>query len=212
MPKYFEFEVAVKDIKPRIWRRFLLPVTASFRHLHDAIQDSSGAWVDYHLHSFQATGRGGPDICGTPTDPDDVYVGDTPAPDSRKVRLASWFPSTPPLGPRPKCVYAYDFGDGWKVDVQLRAIVDTPEKFRRRLLAGARRFPMEDCGGTWGYQKCCDTLARAAGGPPMDDDDPEEWTEHLEWMGPWRPDDWKVADEQADFELPARRSIKGKVW
>ena len=40
MPRYFEFDVALQEIQPRIWRRFLLRATSSFTHLHMAIQES----------------------------------------------------------------------------------------------------------------------------------------------------------------------------
>ena len=59
MPRYFEFDVALQEIQPRIWRRFLLRTTSSFAHLHMAIQESFG-WKDYlsllntHPSSFSA--------------------------------------------------------------------------------------------------------------------------------------------------------------
>ena len=37
MPTYFEFEVSLQGIKPRIWRRFQLRATATFADLHWAI-------------------------------------------------------------------------------------------------------------------------------------------------------------------------------
>ncbi len=209
MPKYFEFEIAAQGIRPRIWRRVLLPVTATFRHLHNAIQDASGSWFDYHLHAFNAPGRGGEELCGSPSDPDDFFGNTTT--DSRKVRLSKWFPTSMPQGPRPHCVYTYDFGDDWKVDIQLRRIVESPDKFARRLVAGARRFPAEDCGGTWGYEKCCMVLDWKAGGPMPDDADLEEWTEYAEWIGYWQPDDWNVDEERDKFEAKGRRHRTGRI-
>mgnify|MGYP000946325934 CR=1 FL=1 len=209
MPTYCEFEVSLKDIRPRIWRRFLLEASGTFQHLHDAIQDASGAWVDGHLHSFRASVRDRADICGTPGDPDDVFETD-PVRDSRKVRLRDWFPAVVPAGSRPGCVYAYDFGDGWMADVRLRRIVELPERFHRRLVAGALRFPPEDCGGPWGYQECLAVLAWSAGGPCPEDGDPAEWRERLEWLGEWRPD-WDPDAEKAEFDTarPVRRVRDG---
>ena len=37
MPKYFEFEISLLDIQPRIWRRFRLTADSSFETLHNAI-------------------------------------------------------------------------------------------------------------------------------------------------------------------------------
>ncbi len=136
MPRYYEFDVAMKDIKPRIWRRMRLPVSATFGDLHDAIQDASGSWVNEHLHAFRTSFRGD-EICGTPGD--DVFDSDTR--DSRRTRLSKWFPVRTPTGRRPRCVYCYDFGDGWRAEVVLRRILESDETFGRRLVAGDRRFP-----------------------------------------------------------------------
>ena len=38
MPRYYEFEVSLQELQPRIWRRFLLRTTATFAQLHQAIQ------------------------------------------------------------------------------------------------------------------------------------------------------------------------------
>ena len=45
MPDYFEFEVELAGVKPRIWRRFLVPKCATFLDLHQAIQDAGGGLV-----------------------------------------------------------------------------------------------------------------------------------------------------------------------
>ena len=42
MPDYFEFEVELTGVKPRIWRRFLVPKGATFLDLHQATQDACG--------------------------------------------------------------------------------------------------------------------------------------------------------------------------
>ena len=52
MPKYFDFEVSLLEIEPRIWRRFRLAVVSSFETLHDAIQDSFG-WQRRHLYEYR---------------------------------------------------------------------------------------------------------------------------------------------------------------
>ena len=48
----YQFKVALRGIKPPIWRRILVPAKYSFWDLHVAIQDSMG-WLDYHLHLFR---------------------------------------------------------------------------------------------------------------------------------------------------------------
>jgi hypothetical protein len=201
MPRYFEFELAVREITPRIWRRVLLPVDASFQQLHQAIQDGSGSWVDYHLHAFRPDHRSDEDLCGTP-DEDDP---DRRVRDSKRVRLDSWFdPGV--AGGKQKCLYNYDFGDDWEVDVAILGVMELPETFKRRLIGGARRFPPEDCGGPLGYEQCVRVAEWAQRKrkrePGMTE---EEALERLEWLGQWRPDNWDFNEVRIDFDKPARR-------
>ena len=52
MRAYLEFEVSLRYITPRIWRRFQITANATFLDLHRAIQDSFG-WQYAHLWQFQ---------------------------------------------------------------------------------------------------------------------------------------------------------------
>jgi hypothetical protein len=47
----YQFKIALKDVKPPIWRRIRVPETYTFWDLHVAIQNVMG-WSDYHLHLF----------------------------------------------------------------------------------------------------------------------------------------------------------------
>ena len=48
----YQFKIALKGIKPPIWRRIQVPETYTFWDLHVAIQDIVG-WSDYPLHEFE---------------------------------------------------------------------------------------------------------------------------------------------------------------
>ena len=174
MANYIEFEVSLRNIKPRIWRRFLLKTTSSFYDLHMAIQEAFG-WANCHLFEFQTGGRGRESIAGMP-DPHGGYGDDVPA--ARKVRLLSYFSGKG--GER--CIYLYDFGDGWEHDVKAVALQTQEGKLQRMLLKGARACPLEDCGGVTGYTRWVDFLA--TGVDPWDED-PEE---ARAWLGDWAPD------------------------
>ena len=52
MPKYFELEISLLDIQPRILRRFQLLTSSNFETLHNAIQDALG-WQRKHLYEFR---------------------------------------------------------------------------------------------------------------------------------------------------------------
>ena len=107
MPAYFEFEVSLVAIEPRIWRRFQLAETATFDHLHRAIQAAFG-WESYHLWEFRGPGRRGRVLAGA--EQDVLFLDSEETPDAQQVKLAQYF--TPDLSPA-NCQYIYDFGDTW---------------------------------------------------------------------------------------------------
>jgi hypothetical protein len=181
--RYLELEISLRDIRPRIWRRFLLRDNASFQDLHQAIQKSFG-WQSYHLFSFStAANWKGETIAGSPGD--NGGFGE-PTPDARKVKLSRWLQN-----PKDKLTYIYDFGDNWEHQIVLRAIHQLPERFERRLLAGRRAGPPEDCGGYPGYEDCVARLSGESG---------EEAEELKEWLGDWRPETFELAEEKKSFD------------
>jgi hypothetical protein len=186
MARYFEFEVSLRDIKPRIWRRFLIAEKARFVDLHEAIQDACG-WLNCHLFAFYD--RKGRSIAGLP---DDEYG--EPDPDARKVALTAYFGE----GVEKVCRYEYDFGDSWEHDVKLAREVELPEKFGRKLLDGARAFPPEDCGGIGGYEEC---VRVARGGKDREG--------LREWMGDWDPERFDLWETARHFNT-ANLSLRGQ--
>lgn len=185
MPKYYEFEVSLQEIQPRIWRRFLLRTTATFAELHHAIQQSFG-WQQSHLWEFRLPTHQGRPIAGLPGGED--Y--DRARPDAKIVKLNTYFTGNLVVE---WCEYVYDFGDDWTHDVKLIAVRSDNEGFKRRLLDGERAGPPEDCGGTPGYERLIHFLET---GEDTYDDDPERLER---WLGGWRPDAFDVARTKAQF-------------
>jgi hypothetical protein len=194
MPNYFEFEVSLREIKPKIWRRFLIQEGATFMDLHEAIQEACG-WWNCHLFVFH-TPDGNP-IAGIP---DDEYG--EPDPDAEKVKLASFFGP----GGHKHCRYNYDFGDDWNLEIKCLWIPELQDDFKRRLLDGGRAFPKEDCGGVPGYRDC---VRVAKGGK-----DPEDLKK---WLGGWHPERFDLGairkrfdrkSESSKWHLAKRRAIK----
>lgn len=175
MPQYFEFDVTLRGADPPVWRRFQIRSDATFRDLHDAVQDACG-WMDYHLFRFETLD--GTALAGIP---DDEWG--EPDPDADRVRLGSYFPGAD------RCTYLYDFGDGWEHHVELAQTLELSESFHRRLVDGARAFPPEDCGGLPGYEDCVEV---ARGGS-----DPEGLRE---WMGEWDPEQFDLESARLDFD------------
>ncbi|MFN0008320.1 MAG: plasmid pRiA4b ORF-3 family protein [Planctomycetota bacterium] len=188
MPLYYEFDVRLEEIEPPIRRRFLIAKSATFRELSEAIQDAFG-WGGHHLFVFQGK-RKGPPIAGVPSDEMLERV-----PDARKVKLASYFGEGKPA----KCRYLYDFGDDWMHEVKCAGLIRTEEKFRRRLLSGARAGPPDDCGGVGGYERCV-ALALGEAEEDQDEDEREESRELLEWLGDWKPERFVLKEARKEFD------------
>jgi Plasmid pRiA4b ORF-3-like protein len=193
MPQYYEFEVALQELQPRIWRRFLLPTRATFAQLNTAIQESFG-WTNSHLWEFRRPTFQGRPIAGLVTGEEEA---DRPVPDALQVKLSEYF-----TGERvnASCEFIYDFGDDWVHDVKLIRVVTEEATFRRRLLDGQRACPPEDCGGAGGYERVV-TFVRI--GEDVWDD-----AEGLAmWLGDWDPDRFDLEAAQKAFEpTPPKRA------
>jgi len=181
MPRYYEFEVALQELQPRIWRRFLLRTTSTFAHLHRAIQDGFG-WEDYHLWEFRLAGWQGRPIAGLPGG--EEYGRSTP--DARSVKLNSYFTGRVKLE---WCEYLYDFGDRWVHEVKLVDVHSEKGSFKRRLLAGERSGPREDCGGPPGYER---TVHYRQTGEDLFEDEGVD-------LGEWQPE-MDLSSVKAEFD------------
>ena len=171
MPRYYEFDVALSDSQPRVWRRFLLRTTSTFAHLHHAIQDSFG-WTESHLFEFRLPGDGRP-IAGLPGG--EEYG--PPTPEARDVKLNTYFTGTRVAE---WCEYVYDFGDDWVHDVKLMAVRSDKQAFKRRLLDGEWAGPPEDCGGVPGHERMVHFRLTE------EDPDGEDPQELADWLGDWQ--------------------------
>lgn len=167
MHHYLELDIRLVGISPPIWRRLLIPQDATFRDLHETIQEVFG-WEDRHLWEF--SGPGGR-LSARP-DGGTLHQVGQPLPAARTVPVRRWLDA-----PGVACRYIYDFGDGWEHRVTLVGETTRPQRLDRCLLAGERAGPPEDCGGPPGYARC---VAVAAGTI----DDPELRA----WLGGWDPE------------------------
>jgi hypothetical protein len=157
----YQLKVSLKDSKPPIWRRILVPGDITLERLHYVIQETMG-WWNAHLHQF---------IVG------EIYYGE-PHPDldwgdiqdERQFRLNQIAP-----GVKSKFVYEYDFGDSWEHVVLVEKVLP-PEAGQRYPLCvkGKRACPPEDVGGVWGYAYFLNAIQ---------DPEHERHEDYLEWVG-----------------------------
>ncbi len=166
----YQFKVTLLEIKPAIWRRIQVP-DCTLAELHEYIQAAFG-WENYHLHQFEIDGE----RYQPPLAPGD-FEFDPEIRDETQFMLGKLVPRA---GRKPRWAYEYDFGDGWRHEIQFEGFVPIDSKGKYPVcVEGERACPPEDCGGPWGY---ADYLAAIA------DPKHEEHEEMLEWRGPFDPE------------------------
>lgn len=135
------------QIEPVIWRRFSIPAQATFKDLHDAIQQAMG-WEDRHWHEFRhGKGKRLLDVIGP--DHEEVEKGEN-FQEERKVTLKDF------VGRRHfpiRFLYRYDFKDEWVHEIVIEKKTEEGEGDLPILLEGERACPPEDCGGAFGYMQ-----------------------------------------------------------
>jgi hypothetical protein len=156
----FKLRVALDDIKPQVWRQFVVPASITLDRLHDVLQVVMG-WTDSHLHSFTIAGQ---EFTEDPEEPEQGI-------EETGIVLGALIRK-----PRTKFIYLYDFGDGWMHTITIQSVEPIPAGHAVNItcLAGQRRCPPEDVGGPWGYQEFLEAIA-----------DPKHPEHHsfLDWCG-----------------------------
>jgi hypothetical protein len=170
-PTIYLLHVSLREISPRIWRRFEVPSETTLPQLHIALQIVMG-WENYHLHEFRIAGRNYAE-----PDPEDHHFGRNVL-DERRVRVGKL------LAAGSSFEYHYDFGDNWRHDILIESVLPvTPRKLYPVCLAGARSAPPEDVGGIGGYQRYLEAL--------FDHRHPDH-EDMLRWRGRFDPESFAV--------------------
>lgn len=171
-----ELRITLLDTAPPVWRRVRVRSDATLGQLHGVIQAAMG-WMNSHLHAFRVGGK-------TLADPG-FELEDSDG-DEFEVTLARCLAE-----PGDKVLYEYDFGDGWEHEVRLEAIVPAGRGARRaECIGGARACPIDDVGGTGGWEHLLQVLA----------DPTHEEHDHLKtWFESTREE---YADYDRRFALP----------
>jgi hypothetical protein len=167
-------KIVLRDIKPKIWRRVLVPDDFTFAELHSVIQGAMG-WHDKHLHHFEIDGAyyDVPDGEGSPRGRQRF--------DERKFTLAKL------LKPGMDFVYLYDFGDDWRHDITVEGSEAMTGLMSDGSLAlcldGARASPPEDCGGPYAYPELLAALKNKRH---------PEHANAVQWAGKFDPETFSI--------------------
>ena len=142
----YQLYVELDWVRPKVWRRLLVPITIKLPSLHAALLWGTG-WQGGHIHEFifadMNYGRIEPgwDL------PDGVL-------DEAPVTLQE------ALGSRKTFIYVYDYGDNWRHKVKVEKIVKLDAPLSSAVcLDGENACPPEDVGGAPGYEEFLAALA-----------------------------------------------------
>lgn len=155
--------IEIEGTDPLVWRSVDVPLSSSLLALHDIIQVTM-RWQDYHLFEFLVGDR----VYGDP-DPYDS-IEDRKVYKAKGIRLATLIER----GVQ-QFLYVYDFGDNWQHRITVEDVRqgDADTEYPA-FVAGARRAPPEDVGGTSGFDEFLEAVT---------DPEHEEHDRMLEWCG-----------------------------
>jgi hypothetical protein len=156
---WYQLKITLKNIKPAVWRRIVIPADILLPDLHKVIQTVMG-WYNSHLHQFTINGE-------FYTEPDEYSVDRSI--DYRKIKLDQLITSE-----NQAFEYEYDFGDGWEHKIVLEKILTQHSQQHPSCLTGKRACPPEDCGGPFGYADLLKIIS---------DKKHVEYEETMEWVG-----------------------------
>lgn len=136
--KAFKLRIELEEVRPKVWRRILVPIEISLSALHVVLLFSMG-WEGGHMHEFE--------IGGTRYGENDPLEGLIPGTkDEENVSFKR------ALGNHKSFTYVYDFGDNWRHLVTLEGEVALKERlWPGECLEGENACPPEDVGGAQGY-------------------------------------------------------------
>lgn len=169
-----QLHIELAEVRPKVWRRILVPETITLLKLHSVIQAAFG-WSHAHLHEF--LGRDGQRY----GERDPLY--DAPGEvASERTRL------TTALAGGRTLHYVYDFGDHWDHRIKIeKTYAPDPGMKLPWCVDGAGATPPEDCGGAPGY----DDFVQAMADPAH-----PEHNEMADWIGRerWDPNEFDTSE------------------
>jgi hypothetical protein len=181
----YQLKVSLAEVSPPIWRRIQVWEDCTLHQLHRVLQ-AVMRWENYHLYEF---------VVGTRKYRDPHPENERKILDSRRTRVAMVLPRV-----GAKIDYVYDFGDEWRHELLLEAIV-LPEHdaIYPRCIAGERSGPPEDAGGPWGYKGYLQAMA-----------DPRHvrHAEMMGWRGPFDPEAFSIENVNCKLEREFRVTRK----
>ncbi len=134
-----QLKLSLRDAKPPIWRRVLVPLDLHLGDLHDIIQ-AAFMWTDSHEHMFQTGLRSGKTYGA-------LFGAMTYDADEESTPISEVLHNV-----KDRLEYTYDFGDDWQVRIEVEKVHEANQEFLPRCTGGRRFAPVEDSGGIGGWE------------------------------------------------------------
>jgi len=162
--KAFQLKIAIKNSKPPIWRRVIVPAGITFSQLSMILNEAMG-WSGYHLFEFEFYHLElriieGADEFEMGYGPDD-FIEASSTYIREYLEGNDWF------------TYTYDLGDDWQHRVTIEKILEDYEYNYPKVIKYKGDCPVEDCGGIYGYYECMEIIS---------DPTHPEYEDRLSWM------------------------------
>lgn len=150
VPDAARLRITLLDLDPAPWREVDVPLSMTFKGLHDTIQ-AAFLWFDSHLWEFEVGGR----RYGLPLDADFGLEKISNANTARLTRLRDNAIS--------EFLYTYDMGDNWEHRIKVVDLFHMQKGTRLpAFLDGKWKTPPEDVGGAPGFEMFLEAIADPA--------------------------------------------------
>lgn len=147
--KAFQLKMMIKNSKPPIWRRIVVPSGITFSQLSMILNEAMG-WCGYHMFEFEffhmnlRISEGMDEFVSAYSMFDEIEASTTYI--SEYLEENEWF------------TYTYDLGDDWEHRVTIEKVIDDYEYNYPMVIKYKGDCPVEDCGGIYGYYRCLDII------------------------------------------------------
>lgn len=146
--KVFQVLIVLRDSKPKIWRRLLVPSSMLLSDFHKVIQTSVG-WENVHFHHFIKD-----NFFYTVKMENDDFWDEVRNRDYKEIKVSDLLNHK-----HDKIIYEYDFGDSWLHDIILEEIDDSKSEIKYPVcIDGKMSAPPEDSGGILGYHNILEII------------------------------------------------------
>jgi hypothetical protein len=167
-------KITLKDVKPPVWRRLIIPTSATFDDLHYYIQIAMG-WENSHLHMFK--------VGSTKLSDPEQSIGGNSMLDSTKITIEQALAGQTDAS---AIEYLYDFGDDWLHIVTVEKEVERdPNQYYPQCIGGKNAAPPEDSGGPYGFEGLLEIIA---------DPKHEQYADIKQWLGDYDPKHFNTSE------------------